>query len=172
MDIVVRKVLQEEASDYAICHIKCWQAAYKGIIPDENLSNMLTNMEQIVEKTRQNICKSSGDEFSIITLDGKIIGKLGYGHCRDEDKINAGEIYAIYLLPEYWDKGYGRQMMEYILSNLKNMGFHEVVIWVLKENIRARIFYEKFGFQFDGSTKEIIIGKPLVEVRYSLRFDD
>ena len=169
MNITVRKVLPEEASEYAVCHTNCWRAAYKNIIPNEYLDNMLSDMEQITERTRQRICESSGDEYNFITLDDKIIGKLGYSHCRDEDKINAGEIHAIYLLPEFWDKGYGRQTMEYTLSKLKDMGFNEVIIWVLEENIRARMFYEKFGFKFDGTTKEIIIGKPLIEVRYNLR---
>jgi len=170
MDIVIRKVLPEEAYEYAVCHTNCWHAAYKGIIPNEYLANMLSDMEQIVERTRKRINESSNDEFCLITLDEKIIGKLGYSHCRDEDKPDAGEIHAIYLLPEYWDKGYGRQTMEYTLGKLKDTGYREVIIWVLKENIRARLFYEKFGFKFDGTAKEINIGKPLLEVRYSLRF--
>jgi len=133
---------------------------------------MLVDLEQKAEYYKQRISETSGDEYCCVVLDEKMVGKLGHSQCRDEDKSDAGEIQAIYLFPEYWDKGYGRQMMEQTLVKLKDMGFREVVIWVLKENIRARLFYEKFGFKFDGATKEINIGKPLVEVRYSLYFDD
>ena len=172
MSIEIRKVLVEEAREYAICHATCWRAAYKGIIPDEYLNNMLSDMDQVVEIRKQSISEASGDEYCCITLDGKMIGKLGYSKCRDEDKIDAGEIHAIYLYPDYWDKGYGRQIMEYTLDKLKAMGFGEVVIWVLEENMRARMFYEKFGFKFDGTAKEIIIGKPLIEFRYVLELDE
>ena len=168
MSIVIRRVLVEEADELAKCHIKCWQAAYKGIIPDDFLDKMMSNLEQTTERFIKGINESSGDEYCCVTLDGKMVGKLGFSMCRDEDKTHAGEIHAIYLLPEFWDKGYGRRMMEHSLEKLKEMGCHEVVIWVLEENIRARMFYEKFGFSFDGATKEIDIGKPLTEMRYSL----
>lgn len=37
---------------------------------------------------------------------------------------------------------------------------------MLEENINARNFYEKIGFQHDGNIKEIYIGKKLNEYRY------
>jgi len=168
MDLVIHKALVEEAYEFAVCHTNCWRDAYKGIMPDAYLENMLNTLDEKAEKFKQWISDASGSEVCGVTLDGKMIGKLGFGECRDEDKTNTGEIIAIYLLKEYWDKGYGRQMMEYTMEKLKEMGFQEIVIWVLEENIRARLFYEKFGFAFDGAIKEINLSETLIEMRYSL----
>jgi len=57
-------------------------------------------------------------------------------------------------------------MMEFSFSELRLMGHDEALLWVLEENSRARLFYEKCGFTFDGAKKEIIIDKPHIEMRY------
>jgi ribosomal protein S18 acetylase RimI-like enzyme len=57
-------------------------------------------------------------------------------------------------------------MMDFAVSELMRMGCKEVFLWTLEKNIRAKLFYEKYGFVFDGSKKEIQIGKPLPVIRY------
>jgi GNAT superfamily N-acetyltransferase len=46
-------------------------------------------------------------------------------------------------------------MMEFSIVELKRLGHEEVLIWVLEANCRARQFYEKCGFIFDGMKSEI-----------------
>ena len=72
----------------------------------------------------------------------------------------------MYLLEAFWGKGYGREMMDFSLLELKRMGYGEALLWVLEANSRARRFFEKCGFVFDGSIKEINIDKPLIVMRY------
>lgn len=61
--------------------------------------------------------------------------------------------------------------MDFALGELRRAGYREVIIWVLAENTRARLFYEKYGFTHDGAEKEISIGKTLIEIRYVMLFD-
>ncbi|MDR2712349.1 MAG: GNAT family N-acetyltransferase [Clostridiales bacterium] len=166
MDITIRKVLPEEAYEYAACHIACWQSAYKGIMPDEYLDNMPAKLEERTESCRQALSEPGDYGFFCAVYEGKMIGRLIICKSRDDDKPNAGEIAAIYLLEEFWDKGYGRQMMDYAIEMLITLGYQEFFIWVLEENRRARRFYEKYGFRFDGAKKEIKIDKLLVVIRY------
>ncbi len=35
MGIIIRKAIPQDANNYTVCHISCWQSAYKGIVPDE-----------------------------------------------------------------------------------------------------------------------------------------
>jgi len=42
-------------------------------------------------------------------------------------------------------------------------------LWVLEGNNRARQFYEKNGFYFDGTIREREYGKLLVQLKYVLR---
>ena len=60
-------------------------------------------------------------------------------------------------------------MMNYAVDMLKSKGYSEIILWTLEENNRAKRFYEKYGFIFDGSKKEIKIGKSLIEIRYVLK---
>ena len=168
MDFVIRAVLPEEAYEYTICHIACWKDAYKGTIPDEYLNNMSSEIEHRTEKHKEALLESGDTKLCCAEQDGRMVGRLGFGGCRDDDKPGFGEIYAIYLLEGLWDKGFGRQLMDFALSELKRMGYHGVVVWVLDENTRAKKFYEKYGFAFDGTKKEIEVGKKLIEVRYIL----
>lgn len=170
MAITIRKVLYEEAYNYAVNHIACWQDAYKGIIPDDYLESMSAQIEKRTEWNRQALSDPGDCEYLCVTYDSDMIGRLVFSKCRDEDKneTNTGEIHAIYLLADYWGKGYGRQMMDYAIAELKRARYEEVIVWVLEKNNRARLFYEKCGFTLDGTSKDIEIGETLIEVRYTL----
>ena len=56
------------------------------------------------------------------------------------------ELIAIHSLPENWHKGFGSMMMDKVLSDIKDAGYSEVMLWVFTGNNRARAFYEKKGF--------------------------
>ncbi|MCL2344176.1 MAG: GNAT family N-acetyltransferase [Firmicutes bacterium] len=167
MRITLQKARPEDAYDYAALHVACWQDAYKGIVPDEYLERMPREVEQRTERFMKDLVEQTDCFFYYAALDGKMIGRLIFNKSRDADKPDAGEISAIYLLAEYWDKGYGREMMDYALARLREMGYREAGLWVLEENHRARRFYERCGFVSDGTKKEITIGKPLIEIRYT-----
>ena len=164
MDINIQKALPKDAHKYAVNHIDCWRAAYRGIISDEYLDNM--SVEQMTESNKQILSDPGIYECYYAEQNGKMIGRLVICDSRDKDKPNAGEIAAMYLLEAFWDKGYGRKMMDFSLAELKGKGHGEVLLWVLEANSRGRNFYEKCGFAFDGTKKEINIDKPLIEIRY------
>jgi len=169
MSVVIDKVLPEDAFEFTACHIACWHSAYKGIIPDDYLANMSKEIEQRTERTRKNLNEVTEDtSYYCAKFENKIIGFFIITKSRDEDKLQAGQITAIYLLCEFWNKGYGRQMMNCAIDALRNMGHREIIVWVLEENHRAKRFYEKCGFLPDGTKKEIEIGKSLIEIRYVL----
>jgi len=165
--MIIRKAMPDDAYDFAKCHAACWQDAYEGIIPDDYLDNMRSEHEERAEQCKKTLSDPGDCEFLYAELDGKMVGRLIFGKGRDEDKPDAGEIHAIYLLKEFWNRGYGRQMLDFALSDLKKSGYREVFIWVIDENTRGRQFYEKHGFLLDGKTMEMELGKPLTLVRYT-----
>lgn len=63
---------------------------------------------------------------------------------------DAVEIVAVHSLPESWGTGIGKTMME---SALKQIGRQPVFLWVFRDNRRARRFYEKQGFRWDGTQR-------------------
>ena len=72
------------------------------------------------------------------------------------------EIVAIHSLPESWGTGLGHAMLEEALAQI---GECAVFLWAFKENKRARRFYEKHGFHWDGSERVSEFDGAL-EVRY------
>jgi len=79
----------------------------------------------------------------------------------------AGELYAIYLDPSHWGRGYGRALMHAAERGLAEAGFEEAHLWVLDTNARARRFYEIAGWSADGGRKTEHRGDvELREVRY------
>ncbi|MCL2030311.1 MAG: GNAT family N-acetyltransferase [Oscillospiraceae bacterium] len=166
MDIHIRKARPEDAHPYAANHVACWQAAYQGILPDEYLNAM--PVEKMAERNRQTLSDPGLCRYYCVEQDGRMIGRLITCESCDEDKSNAGEIAAIYLLDAFWGKGYGRKLMDFALADLTSQGYDEAILWVLEPNHRARRFYEKCGFALDGAQKEIHIGQPHTELRYTL----
>ena len=72
------------------------------------------------------------------------------------------EIVAIHSLPESWGTGLGHAMLT---AALKQIGNRSVFLWAFKGNKRARRFYEKHGFRWDGSERVSEFDGAL-EVRY------
>ena len=65
-------------------------------------------------------------------------------------------------LPESWGTGLGHAMLT---EALKQIGDRPVYLWAFKENTRARRFYEKHGFLWDG-TERVSEFDGAHEVRY------
>ena len=124
------------------------------------------NVEQMAETNQKILSEPGIYKCYYAEHNGAMIGRLFINKSRDEDKADSGEIGAMYLLSEYWGKGYGREMMDFSLAELKRMGHDEVLLWVLEANNRARRFYEKCGFSFDGAKKEIKIDTLHAHMRY------
>ena len=74
----------------------------------------------------------------------------------------SAEIVAIHSLPESWGTGLGHAMLEEALNQIGNQ---PVFLCAFKENKRARRFYEKHGFRWDGSERVSEFDDAL-EVRY------
>jgi len=75
---------------------------------------------------------------------------------------DGAEIIAIHTLPESSGIGFGAAMLT---AALNQIGDHPVFLWAFKDNTRARRFYEKHGFHWDGSARVSEFGDAL-EVRY------
>lgn len=139
---------------------KSWKYAYDGIIPQEYLNS-------IPEGRWVSNLDHSGRKTLICIEDDSFIGTSSFGKSRLKELDDWGEIISIYLLPDYWGKGYGKNLLQAAVSELKKMGYKKIFLWVLADNTRARCFYERFGFlRTDEYIDDTIGGKALQEVRY------
>ena len=165
MNIAIHTATGENARDFAHVHCASWKAAYKDIIPPEELAKFTDPVRctAMFEKIL-----GAGTGRNLIAYDGDCpCGVCSFGASRDKDLQDAGEVVAIYTLEEYWGKGLGKVLMDAGVEALRAEGFQSILLWVLEENHRARHFYEKYGFVFDGTYKDSGLGNTQ-EVRYRL----
>jgi GNAT superfamily N-acetyltransferase len=157
----IRKIAPEDDLDaISRIYVRSWKAAYKGIVPQDYLDELPET------KWSQVIAKSEWTSLVLIE-DGEMIGASAVSPGRDTAMADWGEIISIYLLPEYFGKGYGKPLLKAAIAELKAMGHSFIYLWVLEENGRARAFYEKNGFTASPDRHvDSIGGKDLVEVRY------
>ena len=159
MEIMIKKTdTEDEIRGKAYVHWKSWQEAYPGIVDQRYLDSLtLEKCEEIAFRWPDNI---------LIAKDGdRVIGFTGYGKCRDEDLPDAGEVFAIYVLSEYYGTGTGKKLMDAALEELDSS---QTALWVLKGNERAMRFYKKCGFRFDGAENELVLETPVTALRMIL----
>lgn len=161
----IRAALVSDAPAIARVHVDSWRAAYRGIISDEVLENL--NIEQRTARWSSNLTDDVSETMVEYSREG-ILGFVSFGATRDEDDdpTQVGEIMAVYIAPVSWRQGIGRALCGAAVAALSARGFAEIVVWVLKENHPARVFYESVEFHFDHTTKLVTIGVPLNECRY------
>ncbi|WP_026370348.1 GNAT family N-acetyltransferase [Kallotenue papyrolyticum] len=168
--MTVRQATFADAAAIAAVHVASWRAAYAGLLPDTLLQNL--SVEQRTQQWQQALTNTSTEVY-VYTADQTIVGFVACGPSRDEDvdQEPVGEIYAIYLEPASWDKGYGAALLSTALDALKKRGFASATLWVLHNNQRAMRFYTRADFQPDGATKEDTLPGGIVvhEVRYRRR---
>ncbi|MEM7119489.1 MAG: GNAT family N-acetyltransferase [Chloroflexota bacterium] len=152
---IIRHPTSADAQDLAEIHVRSWQAAYRGLLPDELLNNLsvaqrLPFWTRTVEQNPTSVLVGvEGGE------NGRLVGFVSFGPSRDEDANpdTSAEIYAIYLLAESWGHGYGAKLWQAALARLQTESYQDVMLWVLKGNDRAIRFYQAAGFATDGGAK-------------------
>lgn len=160
MNIMVKSMESDpEIRGKAYVHWKAWQEAYSGLVDRKYLDNFtLEKCTDIAFRWRENVLVAKENDV--------VVGFAGYGAYRDDSLREAGEVYAIYVLKEYYDKGIGYALMCAALEKLSE--YRRIAVWVLEGNQRAIRFYERCGFQWDGTRKQIKLGTENTELRMVL----
>lgn len=166
----IQKAGPQHAAEAGVLQVLTWQHAYEGIVPRAFLQDM--NPGEWA-KSYLRLIANPDIEYYLPRVDGQPAGRLALCGTRDEDAAPlTGEICALYLLRPYWGKGYGKSLMDFALNRLQARGYTRATLWVLEQNLRGRLFYEKCGFTPDGVRKTIELNEEkLQELRYQRSLD-
>ncbi|HEX7626033.1 MAG TPA: GNAT family N-acetyltransferase [Gaiellaceae bacterium] len=162
----LRKATGADAEGIARVQERTWQAAYRDVFPVKELERGGFIQP---ERWRDRLASPpSGWSTFVAEDEGIVRGFASVGPSRDQRGI--GELYAIYVEPEAWSTGMGRALIERGEEQLRSE-YREATLWVLEDNPRARLFYERAGWSPDGVTKvEERWGVRASEVRYRKKF--
>lgn len=160
MLVEIREAKVDDAESIASVHVLTWQAAYEGIVPAQFLKDL--SVAARTEAWRKALEKGR-IRVLLAHLGNVPVGWIAFGACRDADKdAQWAEVEAFYVLPAFWGKGVGRRLSDASRTVLREAGYQNVALWVLAENHRARVFYERAGFIPDGTSKSIEIGAAVL----------
>ena len=149
--ISVRKAKYEDMALAASIMVTSFRTAFADFVSPETMA-VCTNPDN---------CRAM---LESIYQEGKMHFLMGgdQGFLCWQETEDGAEIVAIHSLPESWGTGLGRAMMTEALKQIVDRPVH---LWTFKKNTRARRFYEKHGFHWDGTERVSEFDRAL-EVRY------
>ena len=164
----VRPARADDVDDLGRVHVRAWQGAYRGVMPDDYLDALDPNERAAM--WAEFLDRPQPDQrLHVVTADAGVVGFACFGTCRDSEDAALGELYAINLDPSHWGRGLGRRLLSEVVHELAAFG-DAAVLWVVPENARARGLYESAGWVDDGGRRhDEVLGARVDEMRYRIR---
>lgn len=138
--------------EVAEVHVRSWQAAYRGLLPDAYLDALRPG-----DRARRYTFSGAdpGAPETVVAVDGEVIcGFATIGEPRSGEAAGTGELFAIYVHPAWWGRGAGRSLIQDARRRLVSHGASNGVLWVLAGNLRAQRFYRLDGWTETGTRRQ------------------
>lgn len=163
--IDVRRAEPQDAQAIAQVHRLSWEQAYAGLIPHKPLAQMLDRRGE--EWWR----KATRGPATLLVVDvaGTIAGYATLGLNRARTLPEDGEIYEIYLRPEYQGVGLGRRLFGEARRLLRSLGCDGLVVWCLEDSAHAERFFRSHGGRDLAEGMEDFGGKKLKKIGFIWR---
>lgn len=141
LTIEVRRAEPRDARAIADVHRRSWENAYAGLIPHRPLTHML---ERRGEKWWKGATTGPAT-LLVIDVAGEIAGYATVGLNRARALPHEGEIYELYLLPEYQGIGLGTGLFREARNLLSSLGCKGMIAWCLEDCQQAVDFFRSHG---------------------------
>ena len=161
--IEIRRAKTADAEAIAAAHDESWRAAYQGIIPGAELDKLITRRgptwwESAIRK---------GSRITVMQFGDTVAGYANYGRNRAKSLFYDGEVYEIYLRPEYQGLGFGRRLFNAARKDMQQSGLKSLVVWALSDNEPSIEFYRALGGRAVARSSEKFGPKTLDKVAYA-----
>jgi ribosomal protein S18 acetylase RimI-like enzyme len=160
--IEIRRARAADAEAVASTHDEAWRSSYRGIIPGPELEKLISRRgpawwDGAIRK---------GSRVSVLSFGDKVAGYANYGRNRARSLSYDGEIYELYIRPEYQGIGFGRRLFTTARRDLAQGGLKSLVIWALSDNEPALGFYRALGGRGVARSSETFGAKALDKVAF------
>ena len=162
----------DDAEGIAASQVSSWKLAYAGHLPAELLDKI--DLAKRASRWRAIIgALDSSGSYVVVALADQII--IGHAGVRTSSVAEYGtgryfELSSLYLGPEFIGRGIGSSLLVAAISALPEDAAG-MTLWVLRDNARARRFYERHGFAPEGRADVAeLLGVFLPEVLYVRHF--
>jgi ribosomal protein S18 acetylase RimI-like enzyme len=168
--VALRIATPDDANALGSMHVASWRETYTGMLPDKMLSAL--SAEARASSWARIMRDPTTVGGAVIYLAEHKSTIIGFGSCgaqRAESlkgKGYDGEISAIYVLREFQHRGVGARLFAAMSLDLAGRGFSAAALWVLRDNLGARRFYERYAGQVIAEKEDVRDGTVLVELAY------
>ncbi|HET9336168.1 MAG TPA: GNAT family N-acetyltransferase [Sphingomicrobium sp.] len=92
-------------------------------------------------------------EVRVAQMDGRMVGyvKLGPPHLPFEPRGEAAELRQLYVVEEMKGQGVAHELIRWAIDRARDKRADHLYLSVFTDNHRARRFYEKYGFEPEGT---------------------
>ena len=161
--IEIRRARTADANSVAEAHDDAWRTAYRGIIPGPELEKLIARRgaawwDGAIRR---------GSRISLLAFGDTIAGYTNYGRNRARSLNYDGEIYELYLRPEFQGLGFGRRLFTAARRDLAQSGMKSLVVWALSDNEPAVEFYRALGGRAIARSSEKFGDKMVEKVAFS-----
>jgi len=165
--ITVRTARANDAADVARVYIESWHDTYPSFLPMQMLSAMTLKGQT---SRWQAAIRAKGRETVMVAENPKhgVIGMASFGPSRDGGLGFDGEVYTLYVHPDFFNRGVGRALLDAAFADLRRRGFTSCVIWAHAKN-PARFFYEAMGGRLIAERTARMMGDTVPETAFGWR---
>jgi ribosomal protein S18 acetylase RimI-like enzyme len=161
--IGVRRAEVRDAEAITAVHDTAWRFAYDGMIPAKELTRIISRRgprwwDRAIRR---------GTAILVLEVGGAICGYATVGPNRARNLAQKGEVYEIYMKPEYQGIGLGTRLFLAARRELARFGFDTVVVWALADNENACRFYKNAGGRKVAKANERFGEVALTKVAYA-----
>ncbi len=160
--LTVRNADPGDVAGIAEIYVETWRDAYAGILPDSVLLGLSTQRQAVQWR------RTLDHDRTKVAVDGRhgLVGFGSAGPVRGGELPYDGEVYTLYVHPDFQGKGIGRKLLTALFGALLLEGSESAILWVLADN-PARFFYEAMGGKWAAVREEKLWGVTLPERGYT-----
>ena len=169
--IGIRPARPQDAFGIATVHVETWRATYPTLLPHDYLVRNLS-IDTRAAYWQRTLDSDRGESVLVAVEAGTVVGFCSVGAARKRpgarllpEGARLGEVFTLYVLPDFQDRGAGRMLLANGFARLLDMGCQAALLWVIAAN-PSRFFYEAMGGQAAGSDVEKFAGARLEETCY------
>jgi len=166
--VAIRPGIPADAEEIASIFVETWRATYPGMLPDRVLVRM-SDEAQGKYWARILGAGHAPDLVQVAVGAGGALVGFGSGgpgrHAGRSGDRHEGEIYTLYVKPDWQNRGIGRKLICALLKGLQKRDCRQAMLWVVAAN-PSRFFYEAMGGQRSYERTEKLWGMDVAQIGY------